>query len=111
MFGTQGQFQQILKEVDVPIVASATCQSQLQAARLGPSFVLDTTSFICAGGEPNRDACTGDGGSGLVCSVNGQWVLVGLVSWGLGCAASNVPGVYINIAALLPWIQQQVATP
>ncbi|XP_031768896.1 phenoloxidase-activating factor 2-like isoform X2 [Galleria mellonella] len=111
MFGVQGQYQQILKEVEVPIVAPATCQSQLQAARLGPTYVLDTTSFICAGGEPNKDSCTGDGGSGLVCSVNGQWVVVGLVSWGLGCANANVPAAYVNVAALLPWIQQQIATP
>lgn len=58
MFGQSGQYQQILKEVDVPIVAPGTCQSQMQAARLGASFVLDTTSFICAGGEANKDACT-----------------------------------------------------
>ncbi|KAI8438549.1 hypothetical protein MSG28_011017 [Choristoneura fumiferana] len=110
MFGQSGQYQQILKEVDVPIVAPATCQAEMQAARLGASFVLDTTSFICAGGEANKDACTGDGGSGLVCQVNGQWVVVGLVAWGLGCAAANVPGAYVNVAALLPWIQTQVAT-
>ncbi|CAG4978642.1 unnamed protein product [Parnassius apollo] len=110
MFGMTGQYQQIMKKVDVPIVAPATCQSQLQAARLGPNYVLDTTSFICAGGEANKDACTGDGGSGLFCQVNGQWVVVGLVAWGLGCANPNVPAAYVNIAALLPWIQQQVAT-
>ncbi|XP_047511955.1 phenoloxidase-activating factor 2-like isoform X3 [Pieris napi] len=110
MFGMQGQFQQILKEVDVPIVAPATCQTQLQAARLGPTYVLDTTSFVCAGGEANKDSCSGDGGSGLVCQVQGQWVVVGLVAWGLGCASANVPAAYVNVAALLPWIQQQVAT-
>ncbi|CAH0695225.1 unnamed protein product [Spodoptera exigua] len=110
MFGIQGQYQQILKKVDVPIVAPATCQTQMQTARLGASFVLDTTSFICAGGEANKDSCTGDGGSGLVCQVNGQWVVVGLVSWGLGCANANVPAAYVNVAAFLPWIQQQVAT-
>nr|XP_034833317.1 phenoloxidase-activating factor 2-like [Maniola hyperantus] len=110
MFGLQGQYQQILKEVDVPIVAPATCQTQMQTARLGSTFVLDTTSFICAGGETSKDACTGDGGSGLVCQVNGQWVVVGLVAWGLGCANANVPAAYVNVAALLPWIQQQVAT-
>ncbi|KAJ2947901.1 hypothetical protein O0L34_g9691 [Tuta absoluta] len=110
-FGLQGLYQQIMKKVDVPIVAPATCQVQLQAARLGPTYILDTTSFVCAGGEANKDACTGDGGSGLVCNVGGSWVLVGLVSWGLGCANANVPGVYVNVPALLPWIQQQVATP
>lgn len=58
MFGAQGAYQQILKKVDVPIVAPATCQSQLQTARLGVNFVLDTTSFVCAGGEANKDSCT-----------------------------------------------------
>lgn len=109
MFGVQGQYQQILKKVDVPIVAPATCETQLRNARLGPTYVLNTTTFICAGGESNKDSCTGDGGSGLVCPVNGQWVVVGLVSWGLGCAAANVSAVYVNVAGLLPWIQQQVA--
>ncbi|XP_028156007.1 phenoloxidase-activating factor 2-like [Ostrinia furnacalis] len=108
MFGVQGMYQQILKKVDVPIVASATCQTQLRTARLGANFVLDTTSFICAGDQANKDSCTGDGGSGLVCQVNGQWVVVGLVAWGLGCASANVPGVYANVAGLLPWIQQQI---
>ncbi|XP_068626926.1 phenoloxidase-activating factor 2 [Battus philenor] len=109
MFGLTGQYQQIIKKVDVPIVAPATCQSQMQAARLGPTFVLDTTSFVCAGGEANKDACTGDGGSGLVCQVNGQWVVVGLVAWGLGCANANVSAAYVNVAGFLPWIQQQIA--
>lgn len=60
--------------------------------------------------ELNSVLFQGDGGSGLVCQVNGQWTVVGIVSWGLGCAMANVPGVYINVASLLPWIQQQVAT-
>lgn len=58
MFGVPGLYQQILKKVDVPIVVSATCQAELQAARLGANFVLDTTSFMCAGGEANKDSCT-----------------------------------------------------
>ncbi|KAG7310655.1 hypothetical protein JYU34_003456 [Plutella xylostella] len=106
----QGVYQQILKEVDVPVVDSNSCQNQLRAARLGASFVLDTNTFICAGGEMNKDSCTGDGGSGLVCQVNGQWTVAGLVAWGLGCAAATVPGVYVSVPALLPWIQQQQAT-
>jgi secreted trypsin-like serine protease len=41
-----------------------------------------TYSFLCAGGISGRDACTGDGGSGLMCQNNGQWYVVGLVAWG-----------------------------
>ncbi len=51
-----GSFQAIQKQVDVPILQPTQCQSQLAATRLGPSFVFDTTSFICAGGETGKDA-------------------------------------------------------
>ena len=55
---TNGQYQTILKEVDLPIVDQNTCEAQLRATRLGQSFQLDRTSFICAGGEEGKDACT-----------------------------------------------------
>lgn len=53
-----GSFQAIQKQVDVPVLANTVCQSELAATRLGPSFVFDTTSFLCAGGEAGKDACT-----------------------------------------------------
>ncbi|KAK0070738.1 hypothetical protein PV326_002128, partial [Microctonus aethiopoides] len=66
-------------------------------------------SFMCAGGETGKDSCTGDGGAPLVCSSNsGQWTAVGLVGWGIGCADSTVPGVYVNIFNYLSWINQQL---
>lgn len=51
-----GTFQIIQKQVDVPILQSAACQSTLATTRLGPTFVFDPLSFICAGGEPGKDA-------------------------------------------------------
>lgn len=53
-----------------------------------------------------KDACTGDGGAPLACSVGGRWYLAGLVAWGIGCGQVNVPGVYVNIFNLTTWIQQ-----
>lgn len=53
-----GIYQTIQKEVDIPILPTATCQTSLAATRLGASFLFDTTSFICAGGEAGKDACT-----------------------------------------------------
>ena len=58
-FSSTGQFQATQKEVDVPIVDQATCQTQLRATRLGANFALDFPSFVCAGGESGKDACTG----------------------------------------------------
>lgn len=51
-----GVYQSIIKEVDVPIVDANTCQNQLRATRLGTNFQLDSTSFLCAGGEAGKDA-------------------------------------------------------
>lgn len=57
-FSSNGQYQAIQKEVDVPIRSAAECQSSLQATRLGSGFIFDSTSFVCAGGESGKDACT-----------------------------------------------------
>ncbi|KAG4077162.1 hypothetical protein HA402_016149 [Bradysia odoriphaga] len=107
---TTGSFQTIQKQVDVPILQPAQCQAQLAATRLGRTFVFDTTSFICAGGEAGKDACTGDGGSPLVCTIGNRWFVAGLVAWGIGCGTTNVPGVYVNVASFVPWIQTTVAS-
>ncbi|XP_038120367.1 uncharacterized protein LOC119770118 isoform X2 [Culex quinquefasciatus] len=104
-FGDYGKYQNILKEVDVPIVNQHQCQNQLRQTRLGYSYNLHP-GFLCAGGEEGKDACKGDGGGPLVCERNGSWQVVGIVSWGIGCGKANVPGVYVKVAHYLDWINQ-----
>lgn len=104
-FGDFGKYQNILKEVDVPIINQQQCQQQLRNTRLGYSYKLNP-GFICAGGEEGKDACKGDGGGPMVCERNGSWQLVGVVSWGIGCGQVNVPGVYVRVSHYLDWIQQ-----
>ncbi|XP_055906265.1 phenoloxidase-activating factor 2 isoform X2 [Eupeodes corollae] len=110
-FGPTGVYQAIQREVDVPLVTNAACQAALRKTRLGSGFILNDESFICAGGENGKDACTGDGGSPLVCQNNGVWYVVGMVAWGIGCATAGIPGVYVNIATYLSWIQSTILTP
>ncbi|KRK02429.1 uncharacterized protein LOC6535051 isoform X2 [Drosophila yakuba] len=104
-FGEHGKYQNILKEVDVPILSHQQCEAQLRNTRLGYSYKLNP-GFVCAGGEEGKDACKGDGGGPLVCDRNGAMHVVGVVSWGIGCGQVNVPGVYVKVSAYLPWIQQ-----
>ncbi|GLV33901.1 uncharacterized protein CBL_11215 [Carabus blaptoides fortunei] len=103
-----GTFQSIIKEVEVPVLTNADCQTRLRRTRLGASYVLNTNSFICAGGEAGRDACVGDGGSALACSIGGKYQVVGLVAWGIGCADATIPGVYVRVQSFIPWIQQNL---
>lgn len=65
---------------------------------------FDPDSEMCGGAHTASgwvDACRGDSGGPLVASVDGIRTLVGLVSWGHGCA-TGVPGVYTEISATLP---------
>lgn len=48
--------------------------------------------MFCAGAE-GQDSCGGD--SGAPATSDGK--LVGIVSWGFGCARSTYPGVYVNL--------------
>lgn len=103
-FGDNGQYQSVLKEVDLTVISPPQCQQRLRQTRLGPSYQLHP-GMICAGGEQGKDACKGDGGGPLACQGrDGRYLLAGLVSWGIGCGNPGVPGVYVNIPYYLDWI-------
>jgi len=104
-----GSFRQIIKKVDVPLVEFNKCEEQLQKTRLSSYFQLHE-SYICAGGEPGKDACTGDGGGPLFCydDVLQRHVLVGLTAWGIGCGEPGVPAVYSGIEQNRDFISQHI---
>ncbi|KRT84702.1 Trypsin [Oryctes borbonicus] len=107
----KGTYQIILKKLKLPFVERNSCQNSLRTTRLGRYFVLHS-SFVCAGGELGIDTCKGDGGSPLVCQIEGspnRYQQVGIVAWGIGCGEQGIPGVYVNVALFRNWIDNELA--
>jgi len=104
LYGKQGEYQVILKQVEMSMVDHETCQDKLRNTRLGEFFQLDK-SFNCAGGDADIDTCTGDGGGPLVCPDKyGTYHQTGIIAWGVECGIDGVPGVYANVTEGLCFI-------
>ncbi|XP_028161793.1 phenoloxidase-activating factor 2-like isoform X1 [Ostrinia furnacalis] len=102
-----GPMENVQKEMNLPVVDRQTCQTSLRAALNNPQYDVDPT-LICAGGN-GKDTCTGDGGAPLVCPYpDGRFYQAGITSWGHQCNEKEVPGVYVDVASVRPWIDEQV---
>ncbi len=94
-----------LQEVEVPIQSNADCRQAY------PGGITD--NMLCAGlPEGGKDSCQGDSGGPLVVfsAARSRWELAGIVSWGLGCAAPGLPGVYTRVSRFHRWIADETGT-
>ncbi|TSQ24017.1 Serine protease 27 [Bagarius yarrelli] len=99
-----------LREVRVPIIDQESCNSMYQIDLSNSDAVSILSDMICAGyQEGGKDSCQGDSGGPLVCSLeNGTWIQAGVVSFGLGCAQKNRPGVYARVSSFVGLIRSTV---
>ncbi|KAI5633479.1 trypsin domain-containing protein [Phthorimaea operculella] len=103
----------ILQEVDVYKVSLEVCQAGYRETEqqvfnetgIEVEYTV-TENMICAGvfGVGGRDACSADSGGPLM--YNGT--LVGVISWGYGCANPKAMGVSARVANFNIWIDEAV---
>jgi len=102
-----GSTSNVLLEVDVQVISNSECNN---------AYGGITDNMLCAAdasGNGGSDACQGDSGGPLVsCGADGNcgttpgqnYELIGVVSFGIGCAQADFPGVYARTTAALDWI-------
>lgn len=100
---SRGVASQILQSVTVPGITNAQCNSLYNNGITG--------AMLCAGNvaDGGVDACQGDSGGPLTYNTGGKATVVGVVSWGHGCANKGKPGVYARVTEVLDWIRSEMA--
>nr|CAH61460.1 trypsin [Lepeophtheirus salmonis] len=88
---SNGPSSPVLRSVTVHVVSDEDCSDAY--------FGSTDETMICAA-APGKDSCQGDSGGPLA----QDGTLVGIVSWGYGCAAPGYPGVYGKVSKFIDWI-------
>ncbi|XP_035663952.1 low-density lipoprotein receptor-related protein 2-like isoform X2 [Branchiostoma floridae] len=101
--GTQAE---LLQELKVALIPTAVCNRTI--SNQGGM----TDNMFCAGyWEGGGDSCQGDSGGPVVCAgEDGRWYLMGITSWGYGCANRYQPGVYAKVSNYIDWLDNKLLT-
>ncbi|KAL3875620.1 hypothetical protein ACJMK2_033552, partial [Sinanodonta woodiana] len=98
---TSDNYPNILQSARIPIINESECNTAYKGGI--------TPRMFCAGYMSGRvDSCFGDSGGPLVCDIQGKYTVLGITSWGRGCALRNSPGVYTKVKEFLPWINKKM---
>ena len=97
-----GGVTEVLRKSQVEPVTNSECGGVMGDERI-------SENMICAG-SPGTDTCQGDSGGPLTTRTRDQAVfsVIGITSWGDGCARPDTLGVYTRLGRYLGWIQQEL---
>ncbi|KAL3206794.1 hypothetical protein MRX96_039918 [Rhipicephalus microplus] len=97
---TQGTTADVLNKLRVPLRPLNDCR-----------FIYDVPIGLwhLCGGSPGRGVCYGDSGGPLSCQLpDGRWYVLGVASFGSGCARSTYPDVYTRVHYFAGWIRDTI---
>nr|XP_012215619.1 PREDICTED: trypsin-1-like [Linepithema humile] len=95
---TSGGASKFLRQATLKVMSWAACRNTSFGDHL-------TESMLCAYRD-DIDACQGDSGGPLLYErTDGKYEVIGIVSWGIGCANRGIPGVYVKNTDYLNWIK------
>jgi len=99
----------VLKFADINVISNEECENSKSGFLVFDSYQgLITDDMLCAAAT-GSDSCQGDSGGPLVqTDENGNDLLVGVVSWGYGCASPDFPGVYSRLTFDTEWLDSNV---
>lgn len=92
-----GELPQDLQQVVLPVLSQNSCSD---GSGVGGGM---EDNMLCAGHvEGGTSVCNGDSGGPLISMVTGE--LIGVTSWGVGCARPNYPAVFARVSSAEDWI-------
>ncbi|XP_042900195.1 proclotting enzyme [Parasteatoda tepidariorum] len=95
---------------DVLMQATFDIQSQEVCKKAYEREVNITSVYMCAGVDTGeKDSCQGDSGGPLMSvGKDGNYYLVGVVSFGKLCGQPGYPGVYTRVTEFLDWLTRNL---
>lgn len=95
----------VLMEVDVKVISNNKCKTSGSDKMNYRGHI--TKNMLCAEADL-KDSCQGDSGGPLLLPKGRGVVQIGIVSWGVGCANNDFPGVYARVNRAYDWIEEEV---
>ena len=100
-----GQSSRRLLTVEGKILPDSECQEYYKKY----NDLYYPATMICAGDlRGGKDACDGDSGGPQVVRISGSFVLVGIISFGAGCARPSVPNVNTRVTRYLSFLKSNM---
>ncbi|KAL3924346.1 MAG: hypothetical protein SGARI_006052, partial [Bacillariaceae sp.] len=110
-FGNSKSAPHVLQEASLSYVPNHVCERSKDPNAKESYQGLISDDMLCAT-DDGEDACQGDSGGPLVVKRESPKddVLVGIVSWGFGCAHQYFPGVFSRVSYFSEWVKLTICS-